>query len=235
MLALTLSQSCCGPVMPFGRPFVLSLTGLCPARSDNLYFPVCVCVCVGGPQSGPVPTALGSNLTSLVLTSNRLSGSVPSAVQAGALLYLDLALNALTGTLPSTFVGMSTLTCVTMRLLLMPSPRAPSTFGLVCYQEIPFPVRPSYFPPLPLPCPPSIPAPIRRFVLSSNKIAGPMPAAIVGLGVLLSWSLNANWLTGDPSAAGCSALTLLDVSSNWLSGLTPESLPPSLLYVSPPC
>ncbi|THG14103.1 hypothetical protein TEA_009361 [Camellia sinensis var. sinensis] len=149
--------------------------------------------------SGPIPSSIGqlTNLTGLDLSSNRLSGPIPSSIgQLTNLTGLDLSSNRLSGPIPSSIGQLTNLTGLDLSSNRLSGP-IPSSIGQLTN--------------------------LTWLDLSSNRLSGPIPSSIGQLTNLTGLDLSSNRLTGPiPSEIGkLKRLVWMDLSVNNLQGLIP--------------
>ncbi len=141
-----------------------------------------------------------SHVTTINLTSNNLSGTIPSSIgNFDSLLYLQLDSNKLTGPIPSTIGNLSKLVYLTARDNQLNGP-LPTTFaGMDSLQ---------------------------RLALYQNQISGSIPSQLASLSNLTYLDMSGNSFTGiiPPELGNLSKVTYFDLNSNQLTG----SIPPAL-------
>ncbi|KAF8035540.1 hypothetical protein BT93_C1540 [Corymbia citriodora subsp. variegata] len=158
---------------------------------------------------GPLPM-WSSNVTTLYLRGNRLSGPIPA--NFGELMPyltdLDISRNALNGTIPLSIANMAILTTLVIsnNYLSGEIPRFWSNLSLLYILD-----------------------------MSNNSLSGPIPSEVGFLSSLMFFILSNNNLSGKPpsSLRNCSSLDSLDLGENNFSGNIPawiaESIPSLLI------
>jgi len=152
--------------------------------------------------TGTIPAALGNiaNLTSLSLGNNHLSGSIPTALSSlSNLNALVLGGNQLSGTIPTVLGNLSNLTYLDLSSNQLTG-SIPTTLGNAAF--------------------------INTLFLYNNQLSGTLPTEIGNLSNLGDLELNNNQLTGSIPASFSTlfSLTYLDLSTNQLSGTIPTTL-----------
>lgn len=135
--------------------------------------------------------ALGDHVTRINLANNALSGTLPSNLNAlSFLVYFEAFGNAVGGTIPA-ISAMTKLERFRMNTNLLT--------GTI----------------------PALPASINIFLVNNNQLTGSLPS-LAGLTALTAFQAANNQLTGSiPSLAGLSSLVSFSVYSNQLSGTLP--------------
>ncbi len=151
--------------------------------------------------SGIIPSSLGqlSNLVDLNLTANQLTGTIPESLgQLGNLQSLDLGANGLTGPIPDTLKHLSQLTSFNLNSNPIGG-NIPLCLGQLTNLEF--------------------------LGLESDQLTGTIPDTLENLKQLTGLGLSDNKLTGSfPSFIGqFTYLTYADVSKNKLSGNVPDT------------
>jgi len=176
--------------------------------------------------SGSIPTSLG-NLTNLVwlfLSSNQLTGSIPT--ELGNLTYIEglsLSSNQLTGSIPASLGNLTKLVWLFLSSNQLTGPIPNSLGNLTSLWQLHLSSNQLSG---------SIPTEfgnltnLQEFYLSSNLFTGSIPTSLGNLAHLQSLDLSSNLLTGSiPTEVGnLTNLTNLRLNSNQLTGSIPTEL-----------
>ena len=151
--------------------------------------------------SGSIPAQLGnlSNLERLTLTGNQLSGAIPAQLgNLSSLEGLGLSFNQLTGSIPAQLGGLSNLERLYLSFNQLSA--IPKELGNL--------------------------SSLRSLSVSSNRLSGSIPEELGGLSNLEALSLRNNRLSGSilEELGGLSSLKYLDLRNNRLSGSIPAEL-----------
>ncbi|KDP46255.1 hypothetical protein JCGZ_10095 [Jatropha curcas] len=152
-----------------------------------------------------IPANLGNltNLISLYLTGNRLTGAIPSSLgQLVLLSVLDLSQNSLTGSIPVSFASLGNLTSLDISSNFLAGSIPPGIGMLLKLQYL---------------------------NLSSNQLSSPIPAQLGDLSRLVDLDLSVNLLSGSlpVDLRGLRNLKRMLIGNNMLVGSLPVNLFPS--------
>lgn len=156
--------------------------------------------------SGAIPYSLGNltNVTSLFLSDNNLTGVVPASLgQLFGLSVLDLSRNSLNGSIPSSFASLGNLTSLDMSSNFL-SGIVPAAFGAL--------------------------SKLQFLNLSNNNLSSSIPAQLSDLSSLVDLDLSLNAFSGSVPAdlGGLRNLQKMDIGNNLLAGTLPGELFPNL-------
>ena len=154
--------------------------------------------------TGVIPLSIGNltNLTSLYLSDNRLTGQIPSNLgQLLCLLVLDLSKNLLTGSIPSSFVSLRNLTSLDISSNNLTG-SIPLGIGAL--------------------------SKLQSLNLSNNSLTSSIPAQLGDLGSLVDLDLSSNNLSGSvpQDLRALRKLQRMVFGNNGLSGSLPVNLFP---------
>ncbi|OAY29672.1 probable LRR receptor-like serine/threonine-protein kinase At2g16250 isoform X1 [Manihot esculenta] len=152
-----------------------------------------------------IPATMGNltNITSLYLSGNNLTGEIPSSLgQLVLLSVLDLSQNSLTGFIPESFASLGNLTRLDISSNFLAG-SIPSGIGML--------------------------SKLQYLNLSSNQLSSPIPAQLGDLGKLVDLDLSFNSLSGSVPAdlRGLRNLRTMLIGNNEFIGSLPVSLFPS--------
>ena len=145
-------------------------------------------------------TVTGCRVTNLFLTTNNLTGSIPTEIgDLPALQTLQLENNLLAGSIPTSIGNLTNLTSLDLRGNQL-SGAIPNTIGNLTS--------------------------LQSLVLDQNQLTGAIPNSIYTITALRNLELGANQLTGtiSTSISNLTNLTALGLSGNQLSGNLPSEL-----------
>ena len=176
--------------------------------------------------SGSIPSSLSNlqNLQYLQLGNNELSGGIPASLgNVASLIDLELGLNPLGGVIPAELGNLVNLQCLVLSGSQLNGNIPPALGNLVNLQYLALDYNGLSG---------SIPSSLGNLVnlgylcLWSNFLSGSIPSSVGNLGRLYSLDLRANLLSASiPSSLGnLSNLTSLRLSANQLSGDIPMEL-----------
>ncbi|KAL6322021.1 hypothetical protein AAG906_003163 [Vitis piasezkii] len=151
------------------------------------------------------------NLTNLYLFSNRLSGHIPSLIEALSLKEIDLSDNYITGPIPAGFGKLQNLT-IPANVSLIPTLETFKIFSNQLSGVLP----PAF----------GLHSELRFFEVFENKLSGELPQHLCARGALLRVVASNNNLSGEvPKSLGnCTSLLTIQLSNNRFSGEIPSGI-----------
>lgn len=175
--------------------------------------------------TGKLPSSISglTKLKTLNLNSNHLSGSIPASIGSlTSLTMLALSANQLTGSIPSSIGNLTLLNNLSLSINSLSGP-IPSTIGNL--------VNIGYFYLNNNQLTGQVPASIGNltkvgyFYLNNNQLSGTLPDVFGGMSSVGYFMINNNQLTGPlpPSLGSASKLAYFSASSNKFSGTIPLS------------
>ncbi|XBJ14362.1 hypothetical protein VPH35_006411 [Triticum aestivum] len=175
--------------------------------------------------SGPIPSSIGAlaKLTHLDLSNNGLNGSIPTFLDLPNLVYLDLSGNALSGPIPASIGDCSKLTFLDLSYNVLSKGSIGSIGNLASLQYLYLSKNqingsiPSTFSKL---------VSLEELALHSNQLDGQLPLELGSLVVLSHLDLRRNQFVGNipPQIGQCSSLSYLSIPDNLLTGEIPQQL-----------